>query len=380
MFNNRKIGFLNPIQNLIVLFFLVGYPKDPFYGIPLGLIIFFVFFKKLLSRFLSSIGQIQLLFTSVFILFSLLRVLIEGHDPLQDFVFILVLAYKSLVGVLIAYSVFELITEKYKYLYFYIIFQLVLIILSAYSTEVYNFLLLFQTEAAKNVFSNTFGLRSTGFGVIHNEGSTTLVLLYAFLVFEHRHSFFNLISSLLIYCSAYTSRMVFLLIPVIQAFLDPQKLLIAVSIFVILLLFVLDTSTGPLSEVFEFYNVYLETGYLGARSADSIFGMITKPDNLTTWTLGDGKFFEGVGFYMGSDIGFSRVVFFGGLFGLLFYSAMCIWPVCFLLKPFSLTVKNTILLFLILFVFVLSNIKGINIQNWSFILTMLIISERPGLK
>ncbi|MGB7649881.1 MAG: hypothetical protein WBL62_01630 [Gallionella sp.] len=368
--NSKEDGLifnkLSGIKYLIILFLLVGYSKIPYLGIPVALVLLVFYYKDVISTLSDKTYFIQVGVIFLFGIYCGIRVWLEHSSTLQDLNFIVTLLYKALTAIFIAQAFFALLEKDYKLIYLYLAIQLSLIAISAYFIEVYEFLLLFQTEAARNVFVETFGLRSMGFGVIHNEGVAFLVLMYAFLLLKDNSSILGLFMAPLMYVSALTSRMSLILIAMSQAMLSPVKLIISIVVICATVIFLFDTSSGPLSEVFELYNNFIATGELQSRSTSVMSEMPFVPDNFITWMVGDGKFIADDGFYMETDLGFSRVLFFGGIFGLLLYVLVSVWPL-FIIDYRNKNIYFYLFLFNLLAYFVIINIKGINIQNWAFI-------------
>ena len=84
-----------------------------------------------------------------------------------------------------------------------------------------------------------------------------------------------------------------------------------------------------------FFNWY-ETGKWETNSNNILKDMVVWPDNTKTWLIGDGymdnpmtdPYYIGPkyrGFYMGTDIGYCRFIFYFGLLGLLTFSAYFIY-------------------------------------------------------
>ncbi|NOT98582.1 MAG: hypothetical protein HOO97_05750 [Sideroxydans sp.] len=367
----RKISSADAIANLTILFLLVGHPKIPFLGLPAALIALMLYYRKLVPTFRSPIFIPQMAVILIFGIYCGVRAWLEPSSTLQDLTFIATLLYKALTAIFIAQAFFALLENNYKLIYLYLAIQLSLIAISAFSIEIYEFLLLFQTEAARSVFVETFGLRSMGFGVIHNEGVAFLVLMYAFVLLKDNSSIIGLFMAPLMYVSALTSRMSLILIAMSQAMLSPVKLIISIVVICATVIFLFDTSSGPLSEVFELYNNFIATGELQSRSTSVMSEMPFVPDNFITWMVGDGKFIADDGFYMETDLGFSRVLFFGGIFGLLLYVLVSVWPL-FIIDYRNKNIYFYLFLFNLLAYFVIINIKGINIQNWALITLWLV--------
>lgn len=73
---------------------------------------------------------------------------------------------------------------------------------------------------------------------------------------------------------------------------------------------------------FEAFNSYAETGKLSTTSSEGTAIMWkTLPDNAGTWIFGDAKYEdENIGgYYMQVDVGYLRIIFYGGLVGLFLY-------------------------------------------------------------
>ena len=85
---------------------------------------------------------------------------------------------------------------------------------------------------------------------------------------------------------------------------------------------------------FEGFFALAEQGEWDVRSNQQLMSMVVWPDNLKTWIIGDGYFsqpqndFYYVGpnydYYMGTDVGYCRFVFYFGILGLLAFSAIFI--------------------------------------------------------
>ncbi len=73
------------------------------------------------------------------------------------------------------------------------------------------------------------------------------------------------------------------------------------------------------SHSFELILNYLNGNGLTSKSTEHLATMYVFPDNLKTWLFGDGFFTDvsGKGYYMSTDIGYLRIIFFIGLFGLI---------------------------------------------------------------
>lgn len=81
------------------------------------------------------------------------------------------------------------------------------------------------------------------------------------------------------------------------------------------------------SHAFELFINYSQSGKLESASTNHLSEMYVYPDNLKTWILGDGRFTaeDGEHYYKGTDVGYLRILFFMGLFGLLILYAQKIF-------------------------------------------------------
>ena len=72
---------------------------------------------------------------------------------------------------------------------------------------------------------------------------------------------------------------------------------------------------------FELFDKYRDSGEIQSNSFDLTKKMWqTLPDNLLTWIIGDAKYVdENGGYYMHVDVGYLRILFYGGLIGLFLY-------------------------------------------------------------
>lgn len=383
---NHKMGittlkYFSPWLALFVLFALFGYPKIPYLGVPFAFIVFLLDFKNIFRIYSSKLGQTHIFICAVFLAFCCLRIFLgDGLYVERNLLFCLTLFYKAFIGLYIACVFMYLILNKHLLLMFFMMVQFLLMGFSAFNETLYTFLLLFQTVDATAVFGETFGLRSVGFGVIHNEGVVALTLMYVLYLETAQPS--RLVASALgafAYLSTFSSRLVLVLLPGWQV-IKQRKLLAGIALLLVFLLPFLDVSQGPLSQAFELLNHYLETGVVGSQSTNALSAMTYAPDTLATWVFGDGQFFSEAGFYQETDIGFSRIVFFGGVVGLFLYTLLCCWPLLTFIKgrniPFRRLVKsNWFICGFMIYVFFVSNIKGINIQTWAFIVYICVLKN-----
>ena len=94
---------------------------------------------------------------------------------------------------------------------------------------------------------------------------------------------------------------------------------------------------------------WIETGEWRTDSTDQLKSMWILPESIKTWIIGDGYFMNPIkpGFYMGTDIGYLRFIFYCGLPGLLMFSVFFVYLSVALYRRFPQE-RNLFFLLLIL--------------------------------
>ena len=109
---------------------------------------------------------------------------------------------------------------------------------------------------------------------------------------------------------------------------------------------------------FEGFFSLVEKGYWETNSTNILKGMVVWPESIKTWMIGDGLFFNSqgtpnrfgqleTGFYMDTDIGYLRYIFYFGSIGLLLLTAVFINMTSTCCRMFG---KDSLLFLLILLV------------------------------
>lgn len=70
---------------------------------------------------------------------------------------------------------------------------------------------------------------------------------------------------------------------------------------------------------FEAFVNYQETGSFSTSSTDGMMRLYKFPSIWETWLWGDARYEAGIGYYMNTDIGFCRLIFYFGVIGLITY-------------------------------------------------------------
>ena len=131
-----------------------------------------------------------------------------------------------------------------------------------------------------------------------------------------------------------------------RVFFSWMTLAIAAIAFILVFLYNADPKMKKLIHFgFEGFFSLFEKGTWEVSSNDKLMTMYVFPDNLKTWIIGDGyfsnpyntdPFYIGVksgGYYMGTDVGYLRFIFYFGLIGLSAFIA-------FFIKAYNLCVKQ----------------------------------------
>lgn len=142
----------------------------------------------------------------------------------------------------------------------------------------------------------------------------------------------------------------------------------------IFMFYLISTNEEAVSWAFELFINYFNKGSLSSESTDSLYNMFILPNNLRTWFVGDGIAFDSIGsFYMNSDVGYIRSVFYWGIIGSLvyYYGVIYIYKVS---KNRIISYPNiSALYFMIIMWFMIYNLK----EFWSaapFLILFLVAS------
>jgi len=129
--------------------------------------------------------------------------------------------------------------------------------------------------------------------------------------------------------------------------------LVSVALFLILVCIILYKYVPAVQKLlmfaFEGLINWLETGEWRTDSTDVLQSMWVLPENIKTWIIGDGYFLDPTkpGFYMQTDIGYLRFIFYCGLIGLAVFSIFFLYLTAACYKRFPQE-KNLFLLLCIL--------------------------------
>lgn len=120
--------------------------------------------------------------------------------------------------------------------------------------------------------------------------------------------------------------------------------------------------------IFEMFINFSEEGTLTTSSSDVTMSMFIIPENINTWLFGDGRMMEeNGGYYMRTDVGYIRLLFYFGLPSTLFLIFSLIRYTDITIKITNDKVSRTFLLFFLIWILVL-NLKGLAIEENYFVL------------
>ena len=151
-------------------------------------------------------------------------------------------------------------------------------------------------------------------------------------------------------------------------------ILSAILLFMYIINFLKDIIN--LNWAFELFFAYQE-GNIETGSTNELKEMYVFPNNLSTWILGDGRMMadDGVRYYMGTDVGFLRLLFFGGIFFTI------VFFICQFILSYIIIKRDKGLKYLIILINIYSlllNFKGFANLNYILflILTFLVNKKR----
>lgn len=124
--------------------------------------------------------------------------------------------------------------------------------------------------------------------------------------------------------------------------------------------------------VFELFINFFESDSLESSSTNRMGEMYFFPDNLNTWFFGDGRMIgdSGSGYYMRTDIGFIRLLFYFGLPSTLFFIYVLFKYCKIMIKQTQLKAIKYFFIFIFLWMFLL-NFKGLAFESKYFVVFLL---------
>lgn len=361
---------------LAKLYFILsfGYAKIPGLFLPFGAIALILDFQRIKRLIENKMTITMLMLSALFIIYMYILLYFSGNGWKKEYENIFSLSYKLIIAPYIALLISDILFKKDSFFIYYISFQCILIFIASIIEPVFQLLLLFQTDGAIAVFSEIFGVRSIGFGVFHNEGVIAILLMYMIIssLDLKRSIYFELV----VYFSAFMSRLILFALPIYQIYKIGYRFAVPFLFILLAIPLFFDVSQGPASEVYEIYNNYMRGDGLYLRNMDNFQTMVVFPSTFDTWVYGDRQFFNFDGtFYQDTDIGFLRLIYFGGLPFVVLYMLINLLPLFYVRKlaPINLQVFVT-------GVIILANIKGLAPHPWAALAIYNYYSQKSALQ
>lgn len=95
-----------------------------------------------------------------------------------------------------------------------------------------------------------------------------------------------------------------------------------------------------------------------SSSTNEMMKMYIFPKELKTWFIGDGKFMDGSGYYMGTDIGYLRLIYYYGILGACLFLGQQLYCIYLVRKLSNDVIISKLFFFLTIFILII-NFKGI---------------------
>lgn len=138
--------------------------------------------------------------------------------------------------------------------------------------------------------------------------------------------------------------------------------IVVIPIILMMILFFLVPKIGEIFEplfnfAFEIFINYFEKGSAESASTNQLKNMYIFPENIKTWIIGDGLWMaiDGSGYYMHTDVGYLRLIYYFGVIGLLIYfmTEFYLLKITFRNYRFNIHIYGMIFLYLLIL-----NLKG----------------------
>ncbi|GHV79559.1 hypothetical protein AGMMS49944_13500 [Spirochaetia bacterium] len=264
--------------------------------------------------------------------------------------------------------------------------QILLIVVFVFNPSFRDFALGFLriSDLSQETMENTIQFRLFGFGVFGAQVGmlfSFILILISILLKDHRLKFmeyvFYVISFFLIFgigmmCSRSTS--VGFVLSILILFEFKRKILREKLFLIIILLIFISIFLGILFSIANKTNnnigTYLDFGFRLLRKKELMrnyngyIAMQKFPDSIKTWIIGDGQWVNPLhptkAFYMGTDAGYSRLLYYFGLIGTILF----IFINCYITHYASN--KNKTFFYSMLLLFFIMNLK----QYQSYIILM----------
>lgn len=145
-----------------------------------------------------------------------------------------------------------------------------------------------------------------------------------------------------------------------KRFLFILNIVVVLFVLVLILFFVFPKIGEMLEPVFnlafEIFINYFEKGIAESASTNQLKNMYVFPEIIKTWIIGDGLWTapDGSGYYMHTDVGYLRLIYYFGIIGL----GMYVWYQYYLIRITFYEIKQKVFIWTIFIYFLLLSLKG----------------------
>lgn len=370
--------FRSALLPTTVLLVIIGFPRIYATEFPMALLLVPFYLRQFLHAQRKDL-KFFLFFTGLFScwFFWGLAAFVMGDGTAQDVFFHLVVSFKMLLSFFFGYVVYSVVKDNYSSLLIWLLVQILVICVSMVSLDFYQFLLGFISPRSADVFQHIYGLRALGFGLYHVDGALILIIAAFYYLLITKASFVKTLLLVLMLPVAMLVARSAIVAYVILGVLK-RGLLVKVCFFIsILAMFLLSTiiSSGPIYESTEIFRNFLNRGIFHSDSVNALAHMYVLPDSFKVYMLGVGKYFDfsssDLMFYMGTDIGYLRLLFYSGIGSIFIFVALNVFALVSIIwacsYPGSYDVK--VFAFALCCIFLIVNFKGLQVMSiFTFVL------------
>lgn len=358
------------------LFLLIGLPRIPFTNIPFAIFLILFHYKTIYLVHKENKNK-MLIFYFIQLYFLSAGIFIAAG--LNDLIFFITLIIKINIGFYSGIIAAKLIFKKPNIVFYWLIIQSIIAILSISSKPIFDFFIVFVPQTSIDTISSIFLLRGIGFGIYHAEGAVifALVALLPFaLNLKKPKYFFTYLTSTITIVSLGSSMLLArsAMIPIFIGFLlRNPKGMIKVILVLVSLTFIspyITPESGVLYESTEIFRNFYIDKKISTKSTDANLNMIVFPSSIEGFLAGEGRFFNTEkgfrsGFYKRTDIGWFRLLLFGGV---LIVFPFLILNLMWLVKKPHPTIKQKNFNLILLATFLIMNLKGLFV--FTFIISL----------
>ncbi len=356
-------------SNVLLLLLVLGYPRFPGTNIPLCGILLLTHARSLLRMLDNEEARRCLWLFGLLYAAGLVVWLSHGDSRGEDLAFLSSIFIKSVLSVFIGFILAGSLRGDRRSLLIWIVLQAFLIAVSTVRQWVFDVLIPFAGSSGFDVYSNLFGQRAVGFGIIHVYG--VIVFLSATFYYAETHLRSAWQKAALMVLQGVSLALSRTGIPVLVLYLSFffwRGLAAFLAAFMALSYtsFTTPTQTQVVANVLELGRNYMYAGQVSTVSTDATFSAWAFPRDLGSATVGYGRFFESGLFFMGTDIGYCRVALFGGYFFLALFILANLYCA---LRTWSIAPKARSLALLFIAIFLIENMKGLgDISIFAYVL------------